>query len=152
MKKTISEMYWFSMISNLFLLACSIAGCIVVLVYTSSGIMNFGVVLETIFVIAIILTFALWCYLLVKDLVALMKDYKAEKSHNYISVIATVIRFKRNTEPESGVQINDTPIVMNIDTSEEILLKLNDSVEIGETYKFNYLKNCRIGEIVKKIE
>ena len=61
------------------------------------------------------------------------------------------MKFKRNREPESGVQINDKPIVLILDTSEEVELIINDKIMIDETYKFNYLKNCKIAEVVKKL-
>ena len=62
-----------------------------------------------------------------------------------------VLKFKKNREPESGVQINDKPIVLVLDTNEEVELIINDKIMIGETYKFNYLKNCKIAEVVEKL-
>ena len=146
---TIREIYYFSIISNIFLLVCSLAGCIVMLINTKRIINVLGEVLGVFLAIAIFAAFVTLAYFLIKNLIVLLKDLKAVKNHNYITVTGKVIKFKRNIEPESGVQINNNPMVLIIDTGEELLLKVNDNVLIGEIYSFNYLKNCKIGEIVK---
>ena len=61
------------------------------------------------------------------------------------------MKFKRNREPKSGVQINDKPILLKLDTGEEIQLIINDKILVGEIYKFNYLKHCKIAEVVEKM-
>ena len=43
------------------------------------------------------------------------------------------------------------PIVLILDTSEEVELIINDKIMIGEIYKFNYLKNCKIAEVIEKL-
>lgn len=81
----------------------------------------------------------------------LLKDIRSVKNKNYISIIGTVLNFEKNVEPESGAQINDTPTVLVLDTNEKVTLKINDEVAVGETYRFNYLKNSKIAEVVGKI-
>ena len=39
-----------------------------------------------------------------------------------------------------------------LNTNEKIELIINDNIMVGETYKFNYLKNSKIAEIIEKIE
>lgn len=62
-----------------------------------------------------------------------------------------MIRFEINKDSETGVQINNTPVVFNIETNEEIELTVNDFIDVGEVYRFNYLKNSKIAEVVEKI-
>lgn len=49
------------------------------------------------------------------------------------------------------VPFNDNPIVLILDTNKEVELIINDKIMIGETYKFNYLENCKIAEVVEKL-
>ncbi len=84
-------------------------------------------------------------------MITLLKDIKSLKNNNYISIIGTVLNFEKNIEPESGAQIDNTPTVLISDTNEKVTLRINDKVIVGETYKFNYLKNSKIAEVVEKI-
>ena len=43
-------------------------------------------------------------------------------------------------------------MVLIVDTFEEVELIINDKILIGETYRFNYLKNCKIAEVVEKVQ
>lgn len=112
---------------------------------------NFGKILGIIFLIGIVGLFAVLIIFSIKVIITLLKDAKSLKSNDYVSIVGKVLKFKRNIEPESGVQINDRPIVLILDTGEEVELFINDKIMIGETYKFNYLKNCKIAEVVEKI-
>lgn len=150
-KTTICQIYYFSIICNLFALLCGVAGIIIMLIYSNEFTSNQGKIFELTVVIVIIVAFIFLVLLSTKKLIALFKDYNAVKSKNYISIIGKVIKFKRNREPESGVQINDQPIITILDTNEEIVLIINDKILIGEIYKFNYLYNSKIAEIVEKI-
>ena len=111
----------------------------------------FGKILGIIFLIGIVGLFVALIIFSIKVIITLLKDAKSLKSNDYVSIVGKVLKFKRNIEPESGVQINDRPIVLILDTGEEVELFINDKIMIGETYKFNYLKNCKIAEVVEKI-
>ena len=113
---------------------------------------NVGKILGIIFLIGIVGLFVALIIFSIKVIITLLKDAKSLKSNDYVSIVGKVLKFKRNIEPESGVQINDRPIVLILDTGEEVELFINDKIMIGETYKFNYLKNCKIAEVVEKIQ
>ncbi|HIT17552.1 MAG TPA: hypothetical protein IAD04_04165 [Candidatus Caccosoma faecigallinarum] len=153
MKKTsIRQLYWFTMICHIFALLCGIGGSIIMVVNYKEFIENFGKILGIIFLIGIVGLFVALIIFSIKVIITLLKDAKSLKSNDYVSIVGKVLKFKRNIEPESGVQINDRPIVLILDTGEEVELFINDKIMIGETYKFNYLKNCKIAEVVEKIQ
>ena len=151
MKKTsIRQLYWFTMICHIFALICSIGGSTLMIINYKGFIESVGNILGIIFLIGIVGLFAILIIFSTKAIVTLLKDIRSLKSNDYVSIIGKVLRFKRNRELESGVQINDKPIVLILDTSEEVVLIVNDKIMVGETYKFNYLKNCKIAEVVEK--
>ena len=152
MKKTsIRQLYWYTMIGHIFVLICSIGTSVLMTVNYSSFIESFGKVLGIIFLIGVVGGIVVLIISLIKEIITLLKDLKSLKNNDFISIIGKVLKFKKNIEPESGVQINDIPIVLILDTGEEIELFINDKIMIGETYKFNYLKNCKIAEVIEKI-
>ena len=152
MKKTsIHELYRFTMICHIFVLICGIVTSVIMIVNYTSFIGSFGKVLGIIFLIVIVGLLVVLIASSIKVIITLLTDLKSLKNNDYISVIGKVIKFKRNIEPESGVQINDNPIVLILNTNEEVELIINDKIRIGETYKFNYLRKCKIAEVVEKI-
>lgn len=152
MKKTsIHELYWFTMICHLVVLICGIVTSIVMIVNYTFFIGSFGKVLGIIFLIVIVGLLVVLIASSIKVIITLLTDLKSLKNNDFISVIGKVLKFKKNREPESGAQINDKPIVLILDTNEEIELIINDKIRIGETYKFNYLRKCKIAEVVEKI-
>ena len=152
MKKTsIHQLYWYTMICHIFALICSIGTSVLMTVNYSSFIESLGKVLGIIFLIGVVGGIVVLIILLIKEIMTLLKDLRSLKNNDFISIIGKVLKFKKNIEPESGVQINDIPIVLILDTGEEIELFINDKIMIGETYKFNYLKNCKIAEVIEKI-
>lgn len=152
MKKTsIRQLYWFTMICHIFVLICGIVASVIMSINYNSFIESVGKTLGIIFLIFVIGLFIVLIFFSTKIIVILLKDFKSLKNNDYVSIIGKVLKFKRNREPESGVQINDKPIVLILDTSEEVELIINDKIMIGETYKFNYLKNCKIAEVVEKL-
>ncbi len=152
MKKTsIRQLYWFTMICHIFVLICSIVISVIMTVNYNSFIESIGKVLGIIFLIGVVGLFVVLIVFSIKVIITLLKDLKSLKNNDYISIIGKVLKFKKNIEPESGIQINDKPIVLILDTGEEVELIINDKIMIGETYKFNYLKNCKIAEVVEKI-
>ena len=152
MKKTsIRQLYWFTMICHIFVLICGIVASAIMVVNYNGFIESIGQVLGIIFLIGVVCLFVVLITFSIKVIITLLKDLKSLKNNDYISIIGNVLKFKKNREPDSGVQINDKPIVLILDTNEEIELIINDKIMIGETYKFNYLKNCKIAEVVEKI-
>lgn len=87
----------------------------------------------------------------VKQTVILFKDYKDVVHNNYITVTATDVRFAKNINPDTGIQMNNKPVIRDIQSNEEITVFTNDEIDIGETYKFNYIKNCKLAEVVEKV-
>ena len=122
------------------------------LIHSNEFISNAGKMFGVFFLIGIISLFVILSVFSLTKIIILLKDQKSLKSKNFITIIGKVIRFKRNREPESGVQINDKPVVSILDTNEEIELIINDTIMIGEIYKFNYLKNSKIAEVVEHVE
>ena len=140
-----------TMIGHIFVLICSIGASVLMTVNYSSFIESLGKVLGIIFLIGVVGGLVVLIISLIKEIITLLKDLKSLKNNDFISIIGKVLKFKKNIEPESGVQINNIPIVLILDTGEEIELFINDKIMIGETYKFNYLKNCKIAEVIEKI-
>lgn len=139
------------MICHIFALISSIGTSVLMTVNYSSFIESLGKALGIIFLIGVVGGLVVLIISLIKEIMTLLKDLKSLKNNDFISIIGKVLKFKKNIEPESGVQINDIPIVLILDTGEEIELFINDKIMIGETYKFNYLKNCKIAEVIEKI-
>ena len=150
-KSSIRQLYWFTMICHIFVLICGIVVSAIMVVNYNGFIEGIGQVLGIIFLIGVFCLFAVLITFSIKVIINLLKDLKSIKNNDYISIIGKVLKFKKNREPESGVQINDKPIVLVLDTNEEVELIINDKIMIGETYKFNYLKNCKIAEVVEKL-
>ena len=138
------------MTCHMFALICGIIGSVIMLINYNTFISAVGRALGTIFLIGIVGLFIILVVFSLSVIITLLKDAKSLKNNSYVSISGKVIRFKRNRDPESGIQINDKPIILS-DTNEEIGLIINDKVVLGEAYKFNYLKNCKIAEIVEKI-
>lgn len=149
---SIRKLYFFVLFSNIFAILGRIA-CIVFL--TACCLDLFKNSHKTIVLIAfviIITIFAILVIFLTKYICKLLKDLNAVKNKNYITIIAQVKRFKKNVDPDSGRQSNTRPIVSVVNTKDELELNINDEIILGETYKFNYLKNSHIAEIVERVE
>ena len=150
-KSSIRQSYWSTMICYIFVLICGIVVSVIMTVNYNSFIENVGKVLGIIFLIGVDGLLVASTISSIESIIALLKDLKSLKNNDYISIVGKVLKFKKNREPELGVQINDHPIVLILDTSEEVELIIDDEIMIGEIYKFNYLKNCKIAEVVEKI-
>lgn len=152
MKKTsIRQLYWFTMICHIFVLLCGIGGSIIMTVNYKSFIESIGKVLGIIFLIGVVGLLVVLIIFSMEVIITLSKDLKSIKNKVYVSIIGKVLKFKKNRDLETGVQINDKPIVLILNTCEEVELIIDDKIMIGETYKFNYLKNCKIAEVVEKL-
>ena len=139
------------MVCNLFALMCSTGGIIVIVIYYNNFTDGTSKILGATFAIGMVVMFFVLLLSAINVIVSLFKDLESLRKNDYISITGKVLRFKRNIEPESGIQINDRPIVLISDTKEEVELIINDKIVVGETYVFNYLKNCKIAEINKNL-
>ena len=139
------------MVCHIFALICGIVCSIIMIANYEGFIEIIGKVLGIIFLIGVVGLLVILIIFSIKVIVTLLKDAKSLKNNDFVSIRGKVLKFKRNREPESGIQINDKPIVLILDTNEEVELIINDKIMIGETYKFNYLKNCKIAEVVGKL-
>ena len=148
MKKTsIRQLYWFTMICHIFVIICCIVTSVIMTVNYNSFIESIGKVLGIIFLVGVVVLLVVLIAFSIRGIITLLKDLKSLKNNDYISIIGKVLKFNKNIEPESGIQINDKPIVLILDTGEEVELIINDKIMIGETYKFNYLKHSKIAEL-----
>ncbi|MBQ2876923.1 MAG: hypothetical protein IJE25_07930 [Clostridia bacterium] len=148
MKKTsIRQLYWFTMICHIFVIICGIVASVIITVNYNSFIESIGKVSGVIFLVGVVVLLVVMIAFSIRGIITLLKDLKSLKNNDYISIIGKVLKFKKNIEPESGVQINDKPIVLILNTSEEVELIINDKIMIGETYKFNYLRHSKIAEV-----
>lgn len=150
-RTTIRQSYLTTLLSYIFALICGIGGSIIMVLYGNRFVESFGEILGIFFLTVVVGSFIALIIISIITLVKLLKDLKSLKNNDYISIIGRVIRFKKNLEPESGVQINDKPIVLILSSNEEVALIINDKIMVGETYKFNYLKNCKIAEVIEKV-
>ena len=150
--KSIHQVYWYSIVCNFITIIGGISVAIFFIFDLNETIESWGRFWGIIFIL-FITSFCLVCSLsAVKSLSILFKDFNSVKNKNYISIIGKVIKFKKNISLDSGSQVNNEPIVLILDTNEKIELIVNDKIMVGETYKFNYLKNSKIAEIVESIK
>lgn len=151
-RNTICQMYYFSLICHMFMLLCGIGGGVFMMIYVRLFLMQ-GKLGFVVFCIIMIMMFLFLITLSIKALTMLIKDHAFLINKEYITVSGKVIGFKRNRDPESGVQINDRPIIRVLDslntehTDNQIVLYVNDKILIGETYVFRYLKHSKIAEV-----
>ena len=149
MKKTpIRQVYWFIMICHIFTLLCGICFTILFFIHYEEFINDSEKIYDILFFIGIIVVFIVVIVCSAKEIVTLSKDAKSLKNNEYISIVGKVLRFKKNTDPDTGAQTNNTPLVLVLDTNEEIELHIDDEIRVGEIYRFNYLKNSKIAEVV----
>ena len=151
-KTTISNLYVSTMISYIFYLICGIV-CFIIMVVNCNKIINIiGKIWGIIFLVCVICGYIFVTIISLNEIRILLKDLKSLKKKNYITIAGKVVRFKKNIDPDTGIQINNNPIILALNTNEKIELIINDKVMIGEKYKFSYLKNSKIAEIIEKIE
>ena len=103
-------------------------------------------------VVAFFFLFVAICVSSIKEIMVLLKDRKAVKQKEFVTIVGKVVGFKENRIPDVG-QVNNIPIILTNDTNEKIELHIyEENVKIGETYKFQFLENSKIGEVVEHIE
>ncbi len=145
-------MYYFTLASHIIGLVCGILGAVIMLIYSDEFINYGGEIFGSAFVIVIVSSFLLLVIFSIKALITLVKDFKSLINNESVSISGKIIKFKKNRDPESGAQINDQPMVLVLDSNEIISLNINEKVVVGGTYKFNYLKNCMIAEVIERID
>ena len=103
-------------------------------------------------VVAFFFLFVAICVSSIKKIMVLLKDREAVKQKEFVTIVGKVVGFKKNILPDVG-QVNNIPIILTNDTNEKIELHIyEENVKIGETYKFQFLENSKIGEVVEHIE
>ncbi len=77
-----------------------------------------------------------------------LKDLNSVRKNAFEQKTGTVIRYKRNQDPESGQQINTRAIICPIDSSKEIEILVTEGMTKRDgTYDFIYLKHTKIGAV-----
>lgn len=151
-KTSIKDLYQIILFCHIIVLISCIGGSISLIANYKISIENQNIIISTIISIFIFISLTIVIIFSTKFIVNLLKDKKALKNHEYITIIGKVLKFKKNIDPESNTQINNNPTVLILDKNEEIELIVGiDEIKVGETYKFNYLKNSKIVEVVEKI-
>lgn len=81
-------------------------------------------------------------------LISYLKDFDRVRKNIFDEITGTVIRYKRNQDPESGQQINTRPTICESDSNKEIEIYITEGMtQLNETYTFIYLKHTRIGVV-----
>lgn len=81
-------------------------------------------------------------------LIPYFKDLKSVRNNTFEELTGTVIRYKRNQDPESGQQINTCAIICAINCSKEIEIRVTEGMtQRNEIYTFIYLKHTKIGAV-----
>ena len=149
-KTSVSKLYKFYLLSQIFISLTTVLSAIVIISSSSESINDQGnSTLGLLFEIVVITALAVLLIISIKTIVLLLKDFDNYRKKKYITVEGQVIGFKKNRDPESGLQMNNTPIINVVDTNERVVLNINDSVCIGKTYVFHYLKYSKIAEVEK---
>ena len=105
-----------------------------------------GIFLYTLIIIFLLISIG-FC---VKEIVPYFKDLKYVRNKSYLEIEGVVKGFEKNSDPESGVQVNTFAIIKYGD-NEEIVLKVNDILERNKNYLFLYLPNTKIAKVTKRI-
>ena len=135
------------MIGNIYASVCGMVGLVFFTTNLIGCINVSGNISRAIFMCCMIVLFLTLLILCLKKIIVLTTDYKDLKNKQFVSLTGKVVGFKANKEPESSVQINDTPIVLDLITHQIITLHVNERLCIGEIYSFKYLKNSKIAEV-----
>ena len=150
-KPSISQIYLSRIIFNICLIPICSTWVIYLLIDCKDFFGDIGIFAYVLYPVVVVFSVAFIVSSL-RTVITLLKDRKSVKNKKYIEITGKVIKFKKNINPDTGYQINDTPVVLILDTDEEIELSVEEEIQVGETYKFNYLENCKIAEVVEKIQ
>lgn len=166
-KHSIRNVYLFELVMHTFVIICNIILGVFVPIMLSSNANKTGKEMNVFLVVLFFIVVAICGGLSLIRWIKLLMDLRAFKNKDFVSMKGKVLRFKRNSD-DTG-QVNNKPVVLNLETNEEIVLllreprrvphKLNDdtilhmddTLAIGGIYTFSYLKHSRIAEVVEKI-
>ncbi len=95
----------------------------------------------------LIIVFSLAELFCIYDFAKYCRDFKAAKNLQFEELSGTVIKFAKNQDASTGVQINSIPIIQVVGSNEMIKLRINGFLKIGETYNFIYLKYTKMGAV-----
>ena len=148
-KATVKELYYFNLFS------ISLLGLIGVIAFVCISVYRFNLPdvdpFNNFLYAVMVFCFTSMVFFITKELIPLLKDYSNVKSSIYQIVCGSVIAFKKNRDPESGIQINSKPIVQPVGQSDTIMLKVNTSLKIGQTYIFIYLEHSKLAYVKEEI-
>lgn len=149
MKETIKKTYYFSLLVYLFIFLCSFVFAVLFFINRIDFIHVHEKIKGIILIIFILIGLIILTIFSLKELIKLMMDYKAVKAKKYIEITGKVLEYKRNRNLVMAAQMYKI-IVLVKDTNETIQLFTYSVVRVGQSYKFNYLKNSKIAEAVGK--
>lgn len=151
-KSSIEERHKSQLIGAIIMPVLISAPEIVFIVDRQKVIDEWGFTWWIVIVVAFFILFVAICVSSIKEIMVLLKDRKAVKQKEFVTIVGKVVGFKENRIPDVG-QVNNIPIILTNDTNEKIELHIyEENVKIGETYKFQFLENSKIGEVVEHIE
>ena len=151
-KSSIEERFQFNLIGTIIMTVLMLAPEIIIIVDRQKVIDEWGFTWWIVGVVAFFILFVAICVNSIKDIMVLLKDRNAVKQKEFVTIVGKVVGFKENRIPDVG-QVNNIPIILTSDTNEKIELHIyEENVKIGETYKFQFLENSKIGEVVEHIE
>ena len=152
-KSSIEERFQFNLIGTIIMTVLMLVPEITIIVDRQKVIDDWGFTWWIVGVVAFFILFVAICVNSIKDIMVLLEDRNAVKQKEFVTIVGKVVGFKENRMPDSGIQINNIPIILTSDTNEKIELDIyEENVKIGETYKFQFLENSKIGEVVEHIE
>ena len=151
-KSSIEERFHFNLIGTIIMTVLMLVPEITIIVDRQKVIDEWGFTWWIVGVVAFFILFVAICVSSIKDIMVLLKDREAVKQKEFVTIVGKVVGFKENRMPDTGIQINNIPIILTSDTNEKIELHIEENVKIGETYKFQFLENSKIGEVVEHIE
>ena len=150
-KSSIEERFHFNLIGTIIMTVLMLVPEITIIVDRQKVIDEWGFTWWIVGVVAFFILFVAICVRAIKDIMVLLKDRKAVQQKEFVTIVGKVVGFKENILPDVG-QVNNIPIILTNDTNEKIELHIEENVKIGETYKFQFLENSKIGEVVEHIE
>lgn len=149
MKNRISlkEYYYFDFCINIFFGIILLFGFIIIIIIRDSLINIWNQIFGYILFCGIHLILLVAIIFESLRIIKFIKDYPSLKNEKYEIIIGKVMGFRRNEDADSGVQINNFPIIENQENNEIIVLKTNEILKINEIYNFKYLKNTKIAAL-----
>mgnify|MGYP004670688091 CR=1 FL=1 len=83
-----------------------------------------------------------------KNLKNMILDFPAYRKKQYKKVVGKVIGFRKNEDPNDGIQRNNCPYVEVEGIENLLLLETGGILESGETYAFLYLEHTGCAQMI----